>query len=59
MKKNEKVDEKQFTVKAPAELHESYVDICKKMSMNMSQRIRNMIESDLKKLTEKLEKGDF
>lgn len=59
MKNKEKTEEKQFSIKAPIDLYDSYFGACKKMSMNMSQRIRNMIEIDLKKLTEKIEKGEF
>lgn len=39
---------KQILVKIESELYQSYKNLCKEKGYNMSQRIRNFIENDLK-----------
>lgn len=43
-----KTQEKIFLIKADPKLHKDYKEFCKKMGYNMSQRIRNFIEEELK-----------
>jgi predicted DNA-binding protein len=43
---------KQLLIKIEEELYESYKKLCKDKGYNMSQRIRNFIETELKNGTE-------
>lgn len=39
--------DKQLLIKLEAKLHEQYKEFCKKNGLNLSQRIRNFIQSEL------------
>jgi antitoxin component of RelBE/YafQ-DinJ toxin-antitoxin module len=42
--------EKTFLIRVDEDLHTEYKKLCKKYGFNMSQRIRNFIEEEIKKL---------
>ena len=46
-----------FLIKTPIAFHEEYMSMCKQVGINMSQRVRILLEKDLKTLKEVLEKS--
>ena len=45
--------EKTMLIRIEEELHSEYKKLCKKHGLNMSQRIRNLIENEIIKLKSK------
>ena len=43
-----KTKEKAFLIRLEEELHKQYKELCKSKCYNMSQRIRNFIENEIK-----------
>jgi predicted DNA-binding protein len=43
-----KTKEKTFLIRLEEDLHKQYKELCKSKGYNMSQRIRNFIEKELK-----------
>lgn len=46
--------EKTLLIRVDEELHAEYKKLCKHHGLNMSQRIRNFIESEIKNLNKKI-----
>ena len=45
-----KTKEKTFLIRIEEEIHNDYKTLCKENGYNMSQRIRNFIENEIKEL---------
>lgn len=47
------IKEKTFLIRVDETLHTEYKELCKNHGLNMSQRIRNFIQQEIKELNKK------